>query len=107
MIGNLAVNGTVTVNIADALPQLGPIPLVQYGSRSGSGSFVLGSLPAGEAETKLLVLMGGGDVFVSVGFDPDSDPDHDRCHHRQSLGGRGHPLDLFEGVDHDPADSMA
>ena len=67
----------------------------------------LGSLPAGEAETKLLVLMGGGDVFVSVGFDPDSDPDHDRCHHRQSFCGSGHPLDLFEGVDHDPADSMA
>ena len=46
--GGLAVNGTVTVVIGDALPQLGQFPLVKYvGSMTGSGSFTLGSLPTG------------------------------------------------------------
>jgi fibronectin-binding autotransporter adhesin len=45
--GTLAVNGTVTVNIGSALPQLGQFPLVQYGNRTGSGTFVLGTLPVG------------------------------------------------------------
>jgi autotransporter-associated beta strand protein len=35
------------VNIADGLPQLGQFPLIKYGSRTGAGSFVLGSLPVG------------------------------------------------------------
>ncbi|HSU55592.1 MAG TPA: autotransporter-associated beta strand repeat-containing protein, partial [Candidatus Dormibacteraeota bacterium] len=43
----LAVNGTITVNVADGFPQLGQFPLIKYGSRTGSGSFVLGSLPVG------------------------------------------------------------
>ena len=43
----LAVNGTVTINIADAQPQLGQFPLIKFGSRTGAGSFVLGSLPIG------------------------------------------------------------
>ena len=47
VVGTLAVNGTVTVNIADSLPQLGQFPLIQYGARSGSGSFVLGAIPVG------------------------------------------------------------
>jgi autotransporter-associated beta strand protein len=45
--GAMAVNGTITVNITDGLPQLGQFPLIKYGSRTGSGSFVLGSLPTG------------------------------------------------------------
>ena len=45
--GQLTVNGTITVNIADSAPQLGQFPLIKYGSRTGSGSFVLGSLPIG------------------------------------------------------------
>src|SRR5262249_18545857 len=45
--GALAVNGTITINVADGLPQLGQFPLIKYGSRTGSGSFVLGSLPVG------------------------------------------------------------
>ena len=43
----LAVNGTITINVADEFPQLGQFPLVKYGSRTGSGSFVLGPLPVG------------------------------------------------------------
>ncbi|HEV2696147.1 MAG TPA: autotransporter-associated beta strand repeat-containing protein [Verrucomicrobiae bacterium] len=43
----LTVNGAVSVNIADALPQLGQFPLIHFASKSGAGSFVLGSLPIG------------------------------------------------------------
>jgi autotransporter-associated beta strand protein len=47
--GALTVNGTVTLNIlAEAPVGLGTVPLVQYSSTTGSGSFVLGSLPPGE-----------------------------------------------------------
>jgi len=45
--GALAVNGAVTLNIADGLPTLGQFKLIQYGSKTGSGSFVLGSFPVG------------------------------------------------------------
>ena len=45
--GTLAVNGTVTINVSDDYPQLGAIPLIQYGARSGAGSFVLAPLPTG------------------------------------------------------------
>lgn len=47
----LSVNGTTTVNISDSLPQVGPIPLVSYVSRTGVGNFVLGTLPAGVSAT--------------------------------------------------------
>lgn len=49
--GTFAVNGTITVNIADTLPQVGSFPLVQYATRTGSGNFVLGSVPVGVAAT--------------------------------------------------------
>ncbi|HZI33709.1 MAG TPA: autotransporter-associated beta strand repeat-containing protein, partial [Candidatus Binatia bacterium] len=47
--GTFTANGTITVNIADALPQVGEFPLVQYqpAGRSGNGKFVIGSLPSG------------------------------------------------------------
>lgn len=45
--GPLAVNSTVTVNIVADLPQVGQFPLISYSSKSGSGSFVLGTLPTG------------------------------------------------------------
>jgi autotransporter-associated beta strand protein len=50
---SLTINGTITVNVADALSQLGDIPLVQYppGGLAGVGSFVKGSLPAGVTAT--------------------------------------------------------
>jgi autotransporter-associated beta strand protein len=45
--GNLVLNGNVTVNVANAV-QSGTNVLLQYsGTRSGSGSFVAGSVPAG------------------------------------------------------------
>lgn len=45
--GGLTLNGPTTVSITDELPQLGQIPLLTYSSRSGSGTFVLGTLPPG------------------------------------------------------------
>jgi hypothetical protein len=45
--GNLAVNGTVTINLLDTLPQFGQFPLIKYGTKSGAGSFVIGALPFG------------------------------------------------------------
>src|SRR5882724_1052296 len=47
----LNVNGTTTINITDALPQVGQFPLIKYGSKTGAGSFVLGTLPAGVSAT--------------------------------------------------------
>ncbi len=45
--GAMSVSGVNTLNIADGLAQLGQFPLIKYGSRTGSGSFVLGALPTG------------------------------------------------------------
>jgi autotransporter-associated beta strand protein len=45
--GNLTMNGNVVVNVTNTLPTATEV-LVQYsGTRSGSGSFVAGSVPAG------------------------------------------------------------
>ncbi|MDB6063799.1 MAG: Autotransporter-associated beta strand repeat protein [Pedosphaera sp.] len=49
--GTLTVNGTVSINVADALPQLGQFPLIKYGAKAGSGTFVIGSLPVGVVAT--------------------------------------------------------
>lgn len=48
-VGNtLTVNGTVTVNVADGLPQIGQFPLIKYvNPLAGAGSFVTGTLPIG------------------------------------------------------------
>lgn len=43
--GNIALNGDITVNLIGSNLRVGPVTLLQYGTRSGSGSFVLGSLP--------------------------------------------------------------
>lgn len=47
VVGTFSVNGPVTVNITDDLPQLGQFPLVAYATRTGSGNFVLGTVPVG------------------------------------------------------------
>ena len=50
--GTLALNGTVTINIADGLPAIGNIPLVSYvGPISVAANFVLGTLPNGVVAT--------------------------------------------------------
>jgi len=47
----LNVSGTTTVNISDTLPQVGQFPLIKYGSKTGTGNFVIGTLPAGVSAT--------------------------------------------------------
>ncbi|MCX7723420.1 MAG: autotransporter-associated beta strand repeat-containing protein, partial [Verrucomicrobiae bacterium] len=44
-LGNLSMNGNVTVNISGSALSVGTIVLLEYGSRSGSGTFVLGGKP--------------------------------------------------------------
>jgi autotransporter-associated beta strand protein/T5SS/PEP-CTERM-associated repeat protein len=45
--GAFTASGTITVNVAASVMAMGTIPLVQYGSFSGTPTFVIGSLPAG------------------------------------------------------------
>ncbi|HYG22688.1 MAG TPA: autotransporter-associated beta strand repeat-containing protein [Verrucomicrobiae bacterium] len=47
VVNQLAVNGTVAITLADTMPQLGSFPLIKYGARTGSGNFVLASVPVG------------------------------------------------------------
>lgn len=49
-VNALAINGTVTLNLANALPSVGAFPLVKYATKTG-GNFVLGSLPPGVIAT--------------------------------------------------------
>jgi autotransporter-associated beta strand protein len=46
-VNSLIVNGPVTINVAGYNFSPGEIPLMQYGSHTGNGSFTLGSLPIG------------------------------------------------------------
>ncbi len=59
----LAANGKVTLNIADGQPQLGVIPLIQYAAITGSGGFVIGSLPSGMAAT---IVTNAGAIALNV-----------------------------------------
>lgn len=64
--GTLALNGTVTINVADSLPAVGMIPLVAYtGSTSVAANFVLGTLPNGVVAT-LDKTTTPGVVFLNV-----------------------------------------
>ena len=47
VVNALTNNGVTTVNLTDALPQLGQFPLIKYGSKTGSGGYVVGSIPVG------------------------------------------------------------
>ncbi|MEK7950784.1 beta strand repeat-containing protein [Luteolibacter soli] len=61
--GTLTLNGPVTINVTDQLPAVGTVPLVSYlGSKAGTGSFVLGSLPNGVSAT----LSDNGSGLVSL-----------------------------------------
>ena len=60
--------------------------------------------PAGQGQPELLVLMGGGDVLVRVGFHPHGHPQQDRRPDPVPRGGVGEPVDLRHRVDDDPPD---
>jgi len=61
--GVFAANGAVVVNVATALPQLGQFPLITYGSRTGSGSFTVGSLPTGVVAN---IVTNGNSIALNV-----------------------------------------
>lgn len=63
VIGNFDVNGTVTVNITDDLPQVGQFPLIAYGTRTGAGNFVLGTLPVGLAAN---IVTNGNTIALNI-----------------------------------------
>ena len=71
VVGNLAVYGTTLVNITDALPQLGQFPLIQYGTKSGPGSFTIGTLPAGVTAT-IVNNVGNHSIDLNIGAAPNS-----------------------------------
>lgn len=45
--GTLAVNGTVTINVTGTKFSVGTLKLITYAAKTGTGGFVLGTLPAG------------------------------------------------------------
>ncbi len=49
--GAVTLNGPVAVNLTDPFPEVGSYTLIDYGSKSGAGSFVLGTLPLGVVGT--------------------------------------------------------
>lgn len=61
---SLVLNGATTVNITDANIDLGQIPLLDYTSKSGTGSVVLGSLPTGVSAS--LVDDNAGHIYLDV-----------------------------------------
>jgi len=62
--GTLTLNGPITINVSDAQPEIGTIPLVNYTTKAGTGSFVLGKLPLGVSAT--LTDDGAGLVSLNV-----------------------------------------
>jgi autotransporter-associated beta strand protein len=63
--GNLAANGNNIINLADAVPQLGQFPLIKYGTRTGSGTFTIGSLPTGVVAT-LVTNTGNSSIDLDI-----------------------------------------
>lgn len=62
--GNLAVNSTVTVNVTGTKFSTGTLKLLSYTTQSGSGSFTLGTLPAGVVAT--LHDDNAGSVYLNI-----------------------------------------
>ncbi|HEX5220095.1 MAG TPA: autotransporter-associated beta strand repeat-containing protein [Verrucomicrobiae bacterium] len=63
--GTLNVGGTTTVNLSANSLTVGSIPLIKYSTRTGSGTFVLGALPAGVSAT-LVTNAGLGQIELNI-----------------------------------------
>ena len=75
------------------------------GRRLQDAAYGVVGLAVGDREAELLVLVGGGDVFVGVRLDARGHADHDLRGAAEPLGDLGEPLDLVEGVQDHPADA--
>ncbi|MEO5917650.1 MAG: autotransporter-associated beta strand repeat-containing protein [Luteolibacter sp.] len=62
--GTLAVNGPVTINVTGTKFQAANLKLLTYASKTGSGSFVLGTLPVGVVAN--LVDDNAGNVYLNI-----------------------------------------
>lgn len=62
--GNLALNGTLTINVVGTKFAVGTLPLISYASKSGSGTLALGTLPSGVVAT--LVDNGSGLISLDI-----------------------------------------
>ena len=60
---SLTLNSAITVNVSGSQVSIGQIPLLAYGSKSGTGSLTLGTLPAGVAAT---LVDDGSQIYLDV-----------------------------------------
>ena len=65
--GTLTKKGVTMINVADSLPQLGQFPLIKYppGGLTGSGSFVVGSLPVG-VSASIVTNIGNNSIDLNI-----------------------------------------
>lgn len=62
--GTLALNGTVTVNVAGTKFAVGILPLISYSSKSGAGAVTIGTLPSGVVAN--LIDNGSGLIYLNI-----------------------------------------
>ncbi|HYG23074.1 MAG TPA: autotransporter-associated beta strand repeat-containing protein [Verrucomicrobiae bacterium] len=67
--GSLVMNGDVTVNVEGSGLTVGSITLMQWGSRSGAGNFVLGTLPPQVTGASLNIVGNSLVLTINATFD--------------------------------------
>jgi autotransporter-associated beta strand protein len=63
-VGTLVLNGTVTLNIPTGVFGSQEFPLIQYGSISGSGGFLIGTLPPGVTSVQIVTNLGSSTIDI-------------------------------------------
>jgi fibronectin-binding autotransporter adhesin len=62
VLGGLSASGPVTLTVSGVQPSLGQIPLIQYGSKSGAGSYTLSPITGYTAS----LLDNGSTIFLNI-----------------------------------------
>ena len=62
VLGGLSAGGPVTLTVSGVQPSLGQIPLIQYGSKSGAGSYTLSPITGYTAS----LLDNGSTIFLNI-----------------------------------------
>ena len=62
VLGGLSASGPVTLTVSGVQPTLGQIPLIQYGSKSGAGSYTLSPITGYTAS----LLDNGSTIFLNI-----------------------------------------